>query len=480
MVGRKSIPKVTQRKAAAVKPHFESDEAEGGGLIDNWQAVAIDRLREEFRTNRALRIFLDSCVKCGACTDKCHYFLGDGDPLNMPVARQDLIRGVYRRYFTTAGKLFPKFVGALDMTEELLEDWSTYYYQCSECRRCSVFCPFGIDTAEITMAGRSILDAVGMKQKYIHTVLNNVNRVGNNLGMIAPAIVDTLTGLEQDVYDETGVRVKFPLDDDTADVLLLVPSADFFAEPHVDGLIGCAKIFHQQGIHWTLSTEASEAANFALFIGDTEQMQVMTERVKATALKLGVKHVVLGECGHAWRVASSYWPNLMTGQSSSASAGFETLHICEVTYDLLRKNQLRLDPSVHHDKVITFHDSCNVARGSRMGTHPQDVYRIPRELLQAACENFVDMAPETIRERTFCCGGGGGLLTDELMEVRVSGAKPRVTALEEVIANQGVTHMAAICAICKSQFRSVLPRYGLDMNMIVSLHQIIGDAVVLK
>ena len=469
--------KIESRKSNAVKPNLYSDRSQCGGLVENWQELAIEKLGEEVRSNRTLRVFLDSCVKCGACTDKCHYFLGDGDPLNMPVARQDLIRGVYRRYFTVAGKFFPKFVGALDLTESLLEDWRTYYYQCSECRRCSVYCPFGIDTAEITMVGRSILDAVGIRQNYIHTVLDNVNRVGNNLGMIGAAIADTLEGLEEDVLEETGVNVRFPLDDIDADVLLLVPSADLFAEPHVDGLIGCAKIFPQQGIRWTLSTEASEAANFALFIGDDQQMQQMTRRVSETAFKLGVKQVVVGECGHAWRVASSYWPDMFEDE---CAPDFETLHICEFTYDLLKNNRLQLDRSVHDNKVITFHDSCNVARGSRMGENPRDIYRIPRALLQAACENFVDMAPDTICEHTFCCGGGGGLLTDELMEVRVSGASPRVSALEDVIANRGVTHMAAICAICKSQFRSVLPKFGLDMNMIVSLHQIVGDAVVLK
>src|SRR3972149_1805992 len=83
----------------------------------------------------------------------------------MPVARQDLMRSVYRRYFTLPGRMFPKLVGARDLTREVLDEWYTYYYQCSECRRCSVFCPYGIDTAEITMAAREILDSVGYGQK---------------------------------------------------------------------------------------------------------------------------------------------------------------------------------------------------------------------------------------------------------------------------------------------------------------------------
>ena len=109
---------------------------------------------------------MDACVHCGACSDKCHYYLGTGDPKNMPVARQDLMRGVYRRYFTFAGKHFPKLVGATDMTKSVLDDWWSYFNQCSECRRCSVFCPYGIDTAEVTMAAREIMDSVGLGQKY--------------------------------------------------------------------------------------------------------------------------------------------------------------------------------------------------------------------------------------------------------------------------------------------------------------------------
>ena len=472
------IPSVQSGASAHVKPYFVGDGAEQ--LPDNWHEIAVAKLGEIVDSNRAVRVFLDSCVKCGACTDKCHYFLGNGDPKNMPVARQDLIRGVYRKNFTVAGKYFPNLVGALELTEELLEDWATYYFQCSECRRCSVYCPFGIDTAEITMAGRLILEAVGLKQKYVHTVIDNVNRTGNNLGMPLAAIQDILESLEEDVFEETGEPVRFPLDDPNAELLLVVPSADLYAEPHVDGLIGCAKMFHQTGVHWTLSSVASEAANFALFQGDEKQMGVIAERVQQAANALDVKQVVVGECGHAWRVASNYWQDLLKDGDKTDARLVHCRHICEISHELLRTGRLKLDPSVHDEKVVTFHDSCNVARGSRMGRNPRDVYRIPRELLKASCNHFVDMARETICEQTLCCGGGGGLLTDELMEVRVSGASPRVNALEAVIENHGVTHMAAICAICKSQFRTVLPKFNLDMSMIVSLHQLLGDAVDLK
>ena len=135
-------------------------------LVEDWHDKAIGRLGELLNSSRALRVYLDSCVRCGACTDKCHYFLGTGDPKNMPVARQNLLRKVYRRYFTWAGKLVPWLVGAEDLTQEVLDDWYSYFHQCSQCRRCSVYCPYGIDTAEISMAARDIMDTIGLGQKY--------------------------------------------------------------------------------------------------------------------------------------------------------------------------------------------------------------------------------------------------------------------------------------------------------------------------
>ena len=73
---------------------------------------------------------------------------------------------------------------------------------------------------------------------------------------------DTLEDLEEELEEDTGVSVRLPLDEKGADILLVTPSADFFAEPHVDGLMGYAKVFHEAGVSWTLSSHASEAANF--------------------------------------------------------------------------------------------------------------------------------------------------------------------------------------------------------------------------
>lgn len=461
------------------KPEFQEPLGFPGELVDNWQEVAIEKMGDLLKKFRSLQVYLDACVKCGACTDKCHYMIGTGDPKNMPVARQDLLRQVYRRYFTFAGKYFPKLVGAKDLTREILDEWHNYYHQCSECRRCSVFCPYGIDTADITMAAREILDAVGKGQKYSNEIIGKVFTIGNNLGLPEPALRDTLEGLEEDIKDDTDVDVRLPLDEVGAEILLVTPSADFFAEPHVDGLIGYAKVFHQVGISWTVSSYASEAANFGLFIGSYENMRRVSQRIRQAALDLKVKRIVIGECGHAWRVAYSFL-NTLAGPFDFLDPNYPVpQHICEFTYDLIQKGALKFDKSANDHRILTFHDSCNIARASRMGNMPGGQFIIPREVIKAVCNHFYDMPGDTIHDTSFCCGGGGGLLTDDLIELRVKGALPRMEALKHVVEEHGVTHMASICAICKSQFAKVLPYYGFRIDQIVSVHQLVSEAIIL-
>ncbi len=466
-------------KPFVAKEQFQEPLGFPGELVDNWQQVAYDKMEELTGKYRSLAVFLDSCVKCGACTDKCHYYLGTSDPKNMPVARQDLFRKVYRRKFTFAGKYFPKLVGAVDLTEDVLNDWYSYFHQCSQCRRCSVYCPYGIDTAEISMAAREVMDSIGVGQKYCNEIIAKVYKIGNNLGLPQPALLDTLEGLEEDIEDDTGVTVRLPLDVKGADVLVVTPSADFFAEPHVDGLMGYAKVFHESGISWTLSSHASEAANFGMFIGSYENMRKVALRIREAALDLGVKRIIFGECGHAWRVAYNFL-NTLAGPFDFLDPKYPVpMHIMEFTHDLIQRDALTLDKSANDDMVLTYHDSCNVARASRMGPKPGGQFILPREVIKASCNHFYDMPQDTIHDATYCCGGGGGLLTDDLMELRVKGALPRMEALKHVVENHGVTHMAAICAICKSQFAKVMPYYGFQMDSIVSVHQLVSNAIVL-
>lgn len=484
LTGEIKTPAIQPGASGNMRPHPAS-EAHNAALgfppsrLPDWKEKAIAKMGELLEKNRALRVYMDICVKCGACSDKCHYFLGTADPNNMPVARQELMRKVYRKSFTPGGKLFPSFSRAEDLTDGVMEEWYKYFHQCSQCRRCSVFCPYGIDTAEVSMAAREIMDSVGIGQKYCNEILAKVLTAGNNLGINPRALANTLEFVADDVKEVTGVDVAYPLDQKDVDVLLIAPSADFFSSPHIEGFTGYGKVFHEAGVSWTVSSYASEFANFGMFIGSYETMRKVASRIREAALDLRVKRVIVGECGHAWRVAYSFWNTLIGPFDFLDPKHKNPTHICEFTLDLIKRGGVKIDKTANDAMTVTFHDSCNVARGSRMGDKPGGQFEIPREVIKSVCGNFVEMDEATTREATFCCGGGGGLLTDELMDLRVKGAMPRAQALSDVMKRKGVNTMAMICAICKAQFTKVLPSYGIPMETVASVHQLVSNAVVL-
>ena len=486
LTGEITIPGLKEDAAAAVRSHIAKEKdmvALGfpGELVPDWKEKAIAKFDELLKKYRSLKVFMDICVKCGACTDKCQFYLGTKDPKNMPVARAELLRKVYRRYFTTAGKVLGKLSEADDLTKEVLDDWFTYFHQCSECRRCSVFCPYGIDTAEVTMAAREILDSVGYGQKYTTEIIHKVYSIGNNLGMPGPAIKNTLDFIRDDIKELTGTDSKLPMDVVGADVMFVTPSADFFASPHVESLAGYAKVFKQAGISWTLSSHASEAGNFGMFIGNYGVMQKVASRIKEGIQELKPKRLIHGECGHAWRVAYSFW-NTLIGPFDKLGLDPKypaPQHICDFTNDLIKRGALKLDKTANDEFVVTFHDSCNVARATRIGSYAGSQFEIPREIIRATCNKFVEMAPNTIREKTYCCGGGGGILTDEIIEVRIKGAMPRMQAYKEIKDKNGANFFALICAICKAQMTKVFPYYGYEMEEVGGVHQLVNRAIVM-
>ena len=128
-----------------------------------------------------------------------------------------------------------------------------------------------------------------------------------------------------------------------------------------------------------------------MFIGSYENMRKVSLRIREAALDLGVKRIIFGECGHAWRVAYSFL-NTLAGPFDFLDPKYPVpQHIMEFTYDLIQRNAITLDKSANDDMVLTYHDSCNVARASRMGPMPGGQFILPREVIKASCNHFYDM-----------------------------------------------------------------------------------------
>lgn len=453
-------------------------------LPAHWQEIILKGMKERLDRFRSFKLFMDICVRCGACADKCHYFIGSGDPKNMPVLRAELIRSVYRRYFTSSGKLLGRLAGARDLTMEVLKEWFYYFYQCTECRRCSVFCPYGIDQAEITMMGRELLNLVGCNINWIMEPIANCYRLGNHLGIQPHGIKDSLEFFAEEIAELTGVKIEIPLNKKGAEILFVTPSGDLFADPGTFTCMGYLMLFHEIGLDYTWSTYASEGGNFGLFV-DHELMKRLNAKIYAEAKRLKVKWILGGECGHMWRVLHQYMDTMngpadfleepvspLTGTKFENAKATKMVHIAEFTADLIRHNKLKLDPSRNDHLRVTFHDSCNPARA--MG-----LFEEPRYILKNVCHYFYEMPEETIREKTFCCGGGAGLGTDENMEMRLRGGFPRAKAVKYVHEKHGVNRLACICAIDRATLQTLM-EYWVPGVEVMGLHELVGNALVMK
>jgi Fe-S oxidoreductase len=453
-------------------------------LPENWKDIVIQGLRERLDKNRALRLFMDICVRCGACADKCHFFLGTGDPKNMPVLRAELLRSIYRGELTLAGKLLGRMAGARKLTPEVIKEWFMYFHQCTECRRCSVFCPYGIDTAEITMAGRELLNLLGVNINWILEPAANCLRTGNHLGIEPHTFKQVVESLADDIEDVTGVRVAPTFNRKGAQVLFITPSGDLFAEPGVYTMMGYLLLFHHIGLDYTLSTYASEGGNFGSFASQ-ELMKRINAKMYQEARRLGVKWILGGECGHMWRVVHQYMDTLngpadfleepvspVTGTRFTNARSTKMVHIAEFTADLIRHGKLKLDPRRNGGLRTTFHDSCNPARG--MGLLEE-----PRYVLNAAVDSFHEMPDNTIREQTFCCGSGSGLNTSEFMELRMRGGFARANAVQHVKEKHGVNTLVTICAIDRVTLTAAMD-YWVPGVRVTGLHELVGNALVMQ
>jgi Fe-S oxidoreductase len=455
-------------------------------LPEDWKEIFLDGMKERLDKFRSYKLFMDICVRCGACADKCHFFIGSGDPRNMPVMRAETQRSIYRKYFTLGGKLLGKIAGARELDETALKDIWSYLYQCTECRRCSLFCPYGIDMAETTIIGRELTNLLGLNTDWIQAPVANCYRTGNHLGIQPHAYKDMLDFFVDEIEEVTGVRVNPSFNRKGAEVLFITPSGDVFADPGTYTAMGYLMLFHyleSMGLDITWSTYASEGGNFGYFTSH-EMAKRLNAKMYAEAKRLGVKWILGGECGHMWRVLNQYMDTFngppdfleepvspITGYKFDNAKTTKMVHIVEFTADLMRNNKLKVDPSRNDHLKVTFHDSCNPSRA-------WGFFEEPRYVIQNVCNHYYDMPPNTIREQTFCCGSGAGLNAGENMEIRMRGGLPRANAVKHVHDKHGVNMLACICAIDRAVFPPLMEYWVPEVD-VTGVHEMVGNALVL-
>jgi Fe-S oxidoreductase len=220
--------------------------------------------------------------------------------------------------------------------------------------------------------------------------------------------------------------------------------------------MGAAKIFHQLGTDWTLSSTLLEAANYGLHF-DLDVLKKHNHRMHIAAAAVGATQVIQGECGHGWRVARMY------SEGANGPVPFQLIHVLEFVSDRLSDLKLEKLPM-----RATLHDPCNYARGAGLMDPP-------RNLMKACVHEFVEMTPN--RDMNFCCGGGSGLLMDEMFEIRMRLGKMKAEQIRSLLP---LDYVALPCASCKAQVPLVLRHYGMEDIQTGGVLELISRSLVLN
>ncbi|MCP4727165.1 MAG: (Fe-S)-binding protein, partial [bacterium] len=371
-----------------------------------------------------------------------------------PAERSDLIRNLYKKHTSFFG-------GGEDFKEEDIEKWIQHFYECTACRRCAQFCPFGIDNSVITRKGRGIVDSVGKTPEFLKKVVAMSLETGNTDGANPGALRASTEFIEEEMEEEHGFKIPIPIDKVGAEYYLVPPSGDVLV--NAESLMGIAKVFYALGTDWTLSSKAFDGANYGLFTGNDAVMKKDNELYINVAKELKCKILIMGECGHAHRIMkfmaekAGWWGKLP----------FEITNILQHTAKAVQDGKLKFDKAKNPDPV-TYHDPCNFAKSC-------DIIEEPRIIMRAACADFREMQPHG--SENWCCGGGGGLSAmDSIQDFRmnISGKKK----VEQVKAT-GATYVASPCSNCKRQFMQLNEYHDLKVGT-GGLHDLVSRSIILE
>jgi Fe-S oxidoreductase len=406
-----------------------------------------------------LDLYARSRVKCTRCADVCPVYQVTRDPRDVPCYRSDLLLKVYQRYFTTSGWMGGMFGSNADLTEADIDEMMNSFYRCTACRRCSLECPMGIDHALITHLGRYVLCETRLAPRALQVSCREQleGSTGNTSAVPLGALRGNLEFLEEEIQEGKGVAAKLPLDREDVEYVFFAPVSDYLME--ADTLMGNALVLHAsgEGENWTIGSQNYDAINYGLFYSDWI-LERNIKRVVAEVRRLRARAILVGECGHASRSAKQFVP-IFGGPNPPP-----VINCMELALRKFREGKLRLKPRCIEGRV-TYHDPCNLARSGW-------IVEQPRELLRHIAKDFVEMAPNGMRN--YCCGGGGGTVSiDEMHDFRMQiGGKVKV----DQIRASGADVVVAPCANCKKQLRELVDHHKLNVT-IKGLHDLLYEAV---
>ncbi len=233
------------------------------------------------RMGARFKAWLTVCAHCGLCADTCHHYRASGnDPKMIPAYKVRFLTEMLRK----RGKVDRAY---------LQKVYDTVYYECNMCRRCTLYCPFGIDIALLISLLRGLLFSQGMAPEGLLKAVENYIKFGNQMAITKEDWVETIEWCEEEMAEEL-VGLKIPIDKKGAKIMYTVNAREPKFYPQ--DIMEVSKIFHVAGEDWTVPSESGwDDTNLAMFCGDVKTARMIVENTFKRAEELEVEQVAITE-----------------------------------------------------------------------------------------------------------------------------------------------------------------------------------------
>ncbi len=402
-----------------------------------------------------LLLSLENCMKCQTCAEACPIFTGSGRmEAYRPTFRAELLRRMLDGTIKPGGRIFARLNrSGISVSWNELVRLAELSYRCTLCRRCAQACPVGVDNALITREIRKLFSqelGISMPELHEKGTVKQLT-VGSSTGLNPAGFIDMMEFAKEDILERTGIDIDIPFDVEGAEYLVMHNAGEFLSWP--ENLQAFAIILDLAGISWTLSSElvGYDSVNYGLFYDDIQYARVALKHYEV-AKRLGVKKIMVGECGHAHKAIMPIADRLIPGELRVPAES-----CLVVLEDLVVNEKILIDPS-RNDFPVTLHDPCNITRS--MG-----IIQPQRNILKRIAPRFREMEPHGADN--YCCGGGSGFAVCQSLNfpawrTRVSGRlkfRQLLEAFSDCIEPETKKYVCAPCSNCKGQMRDLLGYY---------------------
>jgi len=359
---------------------------------------------------------LDACTNCGRCEDACPAWA-----TSKPLSPRKLVQDLKGHML----KLYPNPVQSNENSSSLIGEGPTEaeIWACTTCAACQEACPVYVEhILKIIDLRRHLVLAQNKMPESAQLMLRNMQMRGH------PWAGAQSLRLRGDWT--TNLDLKVLAEGDQISTLLWVGCTGALVDRNVEVTLSLTRVLKAAGVDFAVLGEGETCCGDpARRAGYEFQFQLMAEQ-NIEIFKTHHIQEIITSCPHCYNIIKNEYPKY-GGQ-------FKVIHYTQLLWDLLKQGKLNLLNEIH--STLTYHDPCYLGRYNGIYSEPRQILKmIPKATLKEMKRS---------REKSFCCGGGGGHMW---IEKQPGTQKISQKRIEEAIKTE-VDTVVTSCPYCLQMF----------------------------